>query len=139
MNVLRTRRRRGASVVEFALVAPVLLLVVFAMVEFGRAIMVQQALTNAAREGARTASLRTTLTVLPVYGSVYRSLHGVFSASDGFSPVAVTVTPYDLSGVPSGTPIQVSLSVDARHVTWLPQAIAQFRGDLRATSIYARE
>jgi Flp pilus assembly protein TadG len=44
-------------VVEFALVAPVLVLLVFGMIEFGRMVMVQQVLTNAAREGARVAIL----------------------------------------------------------------------------------
>ncbi len=51
------RNRRGAAVVEFAVVAPVFFLLVFGMIEFGRAIMVQQILTNASREGARVAVL----------------------------------------------------------------------------------
>src|SRR5690606_32800631 len=49
------RNRRGASAVEFALVAPIFVLFVFGMVEYGRMVMVQQVLTNASREGARRA------------------------------------------------------------------------------------
>src|SRR5206468_2029837 len=50
------RRKRGAAAaVEFALVAPVLLLFVLGIIEFGRLMMVEQILTNAAREGARRA------------------------------------------------------------------------------------
>ena len=51
------RNRQGAAVVEFAVVAPIFSMLVFGMIEFGRAIMVEQILTNAAREGARVAVL----------------------------------------------------------------------------------
>ena len=50
-------KRRGVSAVEFALVAPVFLAILFGMIEFGRALMVGQLVTNAAREGARLAVL----------------------------------------------------------------------------------
>jgi Flp pilus assembly protein TadG len=49
------RGNRGQSVVEFALVLPVLLLVLFGITELGRAVMVKNVLTSAAREGARLA------------------------------------------------------------------------------------
>ena len=51
----RLRDRRGQSMVEFALVLPILLLVVFGATEFGRAWMTLNILTAAAREGARLA------------------------------------------------------------------------------------
>ena len=44
---------RGASAVEFALLLPVLILILFGIVEFGLAFYTQQVLTNASREGAR--------------------------------------------------------------------------------------
>ena len=50
-------RRRGQAVVEFALILPVLLLLVFAVTEFGRAYSVVHNLTNAAREAAKVAAL----------------------------------------------------------------------------------
>jgi Flp pilus assembly protein TadG len=45
--------KKGQSIIEFALVLPVLLLVLFGITEFGRAIMVTNILNTAAREGAR--------------------------------------------------------------------------------------
>ncbi len=51
------RKRRGAAVIEFAIMAPVFFLLVFGMIEFGRMVMVQQIITNASREGARVAVL----------------------------------------------------------------------------------
>jgi len=43
--------------VEFALLLPLLLLIIFGIIDFGRALNAQITLTQAAREGARLASL----------------------------------------------------------------------------------
>lgn len=55
----RAGRRRlsgdaGASAVEFALVLPILLLLLFGIVDFGRAYQAKTQLTHAVREGVRT-------------------------------------------------------------------------------------
>lgn len=47
------RSRRGAEVVEAALVMPLLVMLVFGMVDFGLLIYNKAVITNAAREGAR--------------------------------------------------------------------------------------
>lgn len=55
-RLLRTNRdRRGAALVEMALVLPIFMAVVLGIVEFGRAMMVGQMVTNAAREATRLA------------------------------------------------------------------------------------
>jgi len=56
----RTARDRGSVAVEFALVVPVLLLIVFGIIDFGRALNAQIVLTGAAREGVRLAALGDT-------------------------------------------------------------------------------
>lgn len=53
----RRARDRGAAAVEFALVLPLLLLLVFGIIDFGRALNAQLTLTQAAREGVRLAAL----------------------------------------------------------------------------------
>lgn len=50
----------GAAAVEFALLLPILLLLVFGIIDFGRALNAQITLTQAAREGARVAALGQT-------------------------------------------------------------------------------
>jgi Flp pilus assembly protein TadG len=45
--------RKGQNLVEFALVVPLLLILVFGIAEFGRAWMTQNILTGAAREAVR--------------------------------------------------------------------------------------
>jgi len=47
--------KKGQSLVEFALVLPLLLLILFGITEFGRAIMTKNVLHSASREGARLA------------------------------------------------------------------------------------
>lgn len=53
----RSRRERGAAAVEMAIVLPLLLLVLGGVIEFGRALFIQNMATNAAREGARMRAL----------------------------------------------------------------------------------
>ncbi len=52
------RSERGASAVEFALIVPVLVLLVLGIVEFGRGFQVQGTLSAAAREGVRLMALQ---------------------------------------------------------------------------------
>jgi Flp pilus assembly protein TadG len=56
----RRNEQRGAAAVEFALVLPVLLLVVLGTIDWGWYFYVSQVVTNAAREGARAGSLTPT-------------------------------------------------------------------------------
>lgn len=75
------RQDRGAAAVEFALLLPLLLLLVFGIIDFGRALNAQITLTQAAREGARLAALGEPNVV-----------SGTQAAATGLSPVTVTVT-----------------------------------------------
>lgn len=50
---------QGAAAVEFVLVLPVLLLVLFGIIDFGRLMNAKLQLAEAAREGARAAALVT--------------------------------------------------------------------------------
>ena len=55
----RLHRARGAAVVEFAVVLPLLLTILFGIMEYGWVFMVRQTLQTAAREGTRIAILQT--------------------------------------------------------------------------------
>jgi Flp pilus assembly protein TadG len=54
---MRGERDRGAAAVELAFVLPVLLLIAFGMIDFGRLLHARITLTEAAREGARAVAL----------------------------------------------------------------------------------
>jgi len=57
-NQTDTSSIRGAAVVELAVVLPLLLTIVFGIIEFGWIFMVRETLTNASREGCRVAVLQ---------------------------------------------------------------------------------
>lgn len=59
--VRHVRDNAGAAAVEFALVLPLLVVMLFGIFEFGRAWNVYQVITDAAREGARRAVVRDDL------------------------------------------------------------------------------
>jgi Flp pilus assembly protein TadG len=54
---IQSPNRRGAAAVEMAIVLPIFFMVVMGIVEFGRAMMVGQLVTNAARYGARESAV----------------------------------------------------------------------------------
>jgi Flp pilus assembly protein TadG len=53
------RQDRGAAAIEFALVVPILLLLVFATISFGMMLSFRQTLSQAATEGARAAAVES--------------------------------------------------------------------------------
>src|SRR5436190_2795357 len=61
MNKTKRNRSdiRGATLVEFAIAATVFLTSMFAVIEFGRALWVHNALSDAARRGARYATVHS--------------------------------------------------------------------------------
>ncbi|MFP3460148.1 TadE/TadG family type IV pilus assembly protein [Arthrobacter globiformis] len=56
------KSERGAVAVEFAILAPVLVMILLGIMEFGRAYNVQTTLTNAAREGVRSMAINNSQT-----------------------------------------------------------------------------
>jgi Flp pilus assembly protein TadG len=54
-NARRHEGQRSQALIEFALISPVLLLLVFGIIDIGRAVFYYDTLSHAAREGARTA------------------------------------------------------------------------------------
>lgn len=65
--------RPGQALVEFALVVPILLLLVLGVIDFGRAWHSYQVITDAAREGARLAAIaRTPAATIPEVEAVVR-------------------------------------------------------------------
>lgn len=53
--------RRGQSLVEFALLLPVLLVILLGLLDFGRAVFAYNAVSEAARNGSRVAIVNQTL------------------------------------------------------------------------------
>jgi hypothetical protein len=62
------RDREGQALVEFVLVFPIAVLLIFAIIVFGLWIFYQQQLTNVAREGARFAAIHSSGAICPTSG-----------------------------------------------------------------------
>jgi len=98
---------RGAAAVEFALLLPLLVLIVFGLIDFGRAINAQITLTQAAREGARALALGS---------STYQSR--AQAAAIGLSPVTVTpVTSCPVGSARAGGDAKVTVTYTFSFVT----------------------
>lgn len=87
------RHDRGAVAIEFAIVAPVLFLVLFGIVQFGLIFFQIMQAESGAREGVRYAALRYTST--EVVARTKNAARGVNLAGAG----SVTVTPAEPSAV----------------------------------------
>jgi Flp pilus assembly protein TadG len=102
------RNERGAVMVEFAIVMPLLLLLVFGIIEFGRGYNVKVQLTGSVREAARELALG---------GSNAEARQAVRDAAPGVSPavadsdIAITRCPAD--GSDGNAVVTVTYDLDA--------------------------
>jgi Flp pilus assembly protein TadG len=113
----RVRADDGASAVEFALVVPLLLLLVFGIIDFGVLFGQNLAINNAARDGARYAVVRQ------IDGSPARSCYQVLSRTRAASQaialdpqdvgVTVTLNGTTVCSVAAGTPLPASANTAA--------------------------
>ena len=120
MRVRHERRERGQSLVETAIIFPLLLLLLAAVVDFGRAFDAYIVLTNAAREGARWGSVKPELTVDEVKQFVVDDVQGSgtnIAQLDGFTADNVTV-----EGQAAGSEV-VKVTVTYDFDLWFGQLI----------------
>jgi Flp pilus assembly protein TadG len=127
-------RRRAAVMVEFALIAPLFLTIVTGIVELGRAIVVQQLLTNASREGARIGGYDTTMTTSTITTAVNSYLTNV-----GISGATTTVSPNPPSLASDGQSVSVTVSIPFTRVSYLPSPLYLGGVSLQATTVMCRE
>jgi Flp pilus assembly protein TadG len=122
--VRNTMGDRGVAAVEFALLLPMLLLLVFGIIDFGRALNAQITLTQAAREGARLASVGSTNVVA-----------GTKAAATGLNPVTVAVTPSPTCPLNAGPGVNavVKASITFTFVTPVAAISHLFGGTWGAT------
>lgn len=103
-KVLGKMPRKGAATVEFALCLPLILLLVFGAVEATDAIFLQQALTTAAYEGARAATVSTGTTA-----TAQAAANAVLTARN-ITGATVTVSPGVTTSTAAGTNISVTVT-----------------------------
>jgi Flp pilus assembly protein TadG len=112
----RLRSRRGAAAVEFAVVMPLLLLLLLGTWEVGRLVQVDAILSNAAREGARVAAQGQIINLTGSYTQIQvntgtpsvRSAVANYLTGAGINNngLTVTFTFLDTNGNPVSSPSQ---------------------------------
>tara|TARA_B110000495_G_scaffold88448_1_gene76281 strand:- start:3029 stop:3607 length:579 start_codon:yes stop_codon:yes gene_type:complete len=131
VSTSRRISRYGVAAIEFALVAPFILFIIFGAVEFARMMMVKQALTSAAREGCRHATLATTLASEDSDTFVRQILIPTVSNSHDSGIVKINIVPSFSAKPESGSVIVMAIEVDCSDITWLPEMFlcgAKIRG-----------
>jgi Flp pilus assembly protein TadG len=106
------RDEQGAAAVEFGLILPVVLLILFGTIEFGRAWNVRQTLTDAAREGARVAAVGNGLIAQTVLQDSVNKIVRNSAQRAGLNPANLSITP---TGVGGGSGNPVSINVQYRY------------------------
>ena len=82
----------GQALVEFALVIPLLLLLFMGVFDFGRAIYTYNAISNAAREGGRTAIVNQTLLDIRTRAAAQATVVGIDPTTTACDPAVTTQT-----------------------------------------------
>ena len=136
--VLRRRRESGTSVVEMAFVLPLLLLLVFAVGDFGIAFTRWNSLTNAVREGARAGVVfRAPCNAGTVTTDVQNTVAS-FAASSGLEAAKIVTTVTNACGG-TGTPLTVAATSPYDYVAMSALAGLAPTVNLKARTVMRNE
>ena len=142
------RNRTGAVVVEFAIIAPVLILMVMGALDVGQSVNVAQVVNDASREGARQASRTNCVSDYDVELAVRTYLEEAFPGvppSDLYAAMTVNVSSSanpgivggDMTALESGSTVTVQVILEYDAVRWIT-GIPGFSGITIETSTMMR-
>jgi Flp pilus assembly protein TadG len=112
------QRERGQGLVEFVLVLPIFLLLVFAIIDFGMGFHAWLTVTNSAREGARVGAVRATQAEI---------VQKVQDTSDSLDQSDMTITVTNAQGTP-GTSVVVDVDYEYTLITPLDNILGMISG-----------
>lgn len=124
LKLIRARRKdgeKGQALVEFTLLVPIFLLLLFAIVDFGMGFHAWITVTNSAREGARLGAVSAAQT--DIVDRVYQTADLPNEATQ------MTVTVTNAQGSP-GTSVVVEVDYDYDLITPLAGMIQFFSGNV---------
>ena len=103
-------RERGAAAVEFALIAPLFFILLFAIIDFGALLQNKITLTNAARVGARFGSLGTSKGPASQEKAREDAAHGLTSCP----------SPSASASYSGGSPNEITMTVSCTYTAITP-------------------
>jgi Flp pilus assembly protein TadG len=126
--------RFGVAAVEFAFIAPLFMTLVLGSVEFARMIFVKQIMENAARAGARVATIT---------GNTDTNVQSIVASNmtaSGVTGYSWSVSPSLSTNPGSGTAMTVTASVPCSSVSWTNLFAGWFTGKtLQSTVVMTHE
>ena len=127
-----TRKSSGQSLVEFALVLPILLLLILGAMDIGRIITTKIAVTNAAREGANFLSRNALLDDVADVNDINATCDVIMregkSTDDSIVNVTIECSEVDITDCcAKGSPVIVTVS---KEVDLIYGGILQFLGSI---------
>ena len=109
---MRQQNERGAAAVEFALLLPVLLTILYGIIEFGMIMYGREVVTNASREGARAGIIQ--VSPKPTSGQI-TAIATNYLTGTGINPSQVTVT---VTGAGGASPTMLTVTATYNY-PWL--------------------
>jgi Flp pilus assembly protein TadG len=121
------RSEKGAAAIEFALIAGILFMFVFGIIEFGRIFNELEVLNSAAREGARAAAVR---------GTADDVESAVEAAAAPYVPDETPVADKVCNDATSGSPVTVSWD---QHFEISVGLLPEFNQDIEVKGVFRCE
>ncbi len=116
------KEERGEALIEFVLLAPILILLLLGLVDFGRLFDAWLVTTNAAREGARYASIYAAKDYLTneqvTQLSTQKTYQYLVDGFDGRSDVDYTIGDISVTLPPARATQPVTVNVSVRVQVW---------------------
>jgi len=109
---MRQHNERGAAAVEFALLLPVLLTILYGIIEFGMIMYGREVVTNASREGARAGIIQ--VSPKPTSGQI-TTIATNYLTGTGINPSQVTIT---VTGAGGASPTMLTVTATYNY-PWL--------------------
>ena len=126
-------QRRGAAAVEFAVIAPMMIMLTFGLVEVGRIMLVKQTAVHASREGARIA-VRPTADDNDVVQRVTEELN-IMALSDA----VIETEPASLADAAPGSTVTVRVRINLTDISWIPGVFDFAASEIIAETAMRRE
>jgi Flp pilus assembly protein TadG len=112
LNNSHTRHPRGTTLLEAAIVLPLLILLIFGLIEYGSLLLRMQQIENVSRQAARTAATPdATLSQVNTLISTMMTSAGL--QSSGYT---VTMTPTDPATATTGAQISVRVQITYANI-----------------------
>lgn len=127
------RSRAAVAAVEFAVIAPIMMLFTFGLIEIGRLMMVKNQAVQATREGARFA-VRPSADSNAVIALVNESLQtlAIYNAT-------IELEPQVLTNAAPGSFVKVRVRIDPDEVSWVPDFMKGSIPDMVVETVMRRE